>query len=151
MDTLVLTRMERMDRIATISAWIDDFISQTGDRPKPAELERLTDAILHEELTDNDEHKMTHHEYPILSATQYARRTLGKHKRRGSGMGGETSLKIVEDTGTDGISYRKPSRRRRSPYEMQFVDNNAKIRNKARQEQYAKDIKASEVKSYFIA
>ncbi|WP_158642183.1 hypothetical protein [Brevibacillus laterosporus] len=144
-------KMERTDRIAAICEWIDEVILRTDNRPDSGELERLADAILYEELTDDDEHKMTHHEYPILSATQYARRTLGKHKRRGSGMGGETSLKIVEDTGTDGISYRKPSRRRRSPYEMQFVDNNAKIRNKARQEQYARDIKASEVKSYFIA
>ncbi|QDX93620.1 hypothetical protein EEL30_15740 [Brevibacillus laterosporus] len=146
-----LTKMDRMDRIVTISEWIDGVILRTGNRPNSGELERLADAILHEELTDDDEHKIAHQEYPILSATQYARRTLGKHKRRGSGMGGETSLKIVEETGTDGISYRKPSRRRRSPYEMQFVDNNAKIRNKARREQYAKDTKAGEVKSYFIA
>ncbi|WP_232696161.1 hypothetical protein [Brevibacillus daliensis] len=145
-----LTRMERTERISAIDTYINDVIERTGECPNPAELERLADAILHEELSDDDEHKMAHEEYPILSATQYARRTQGKHKRRGSGMGGETSLKVVEETGTDGRSHRKPSRRKRSPYELQFVDNNAKIRNKERREQYAKDTKAGEVKRYFI-
>ncbi|TPG73318.1 hypothetical protein EEL32_10325 [Brevibacillus laterosporus] len=146
-----LTQMERTERITAIETYIDDVIERTGEHPSPAELDRLADAILHEELTDDDEHKMARDEYPILSATQYARRTQGKHKRRGSGMGGETSLKVVEETGTDGRSHRKPSRRRRSPYEMQFVDANAKIRNKERLRRYAKDIRAGEVKRYFIA
>lgn len=111
---------------------------------------RTAVAILHEELTDPDAYKGTHNEYPILSETQLARRREGKHKRRGSGMGGETSLAIVQDTGTDGRSYRKPSRRKRSPYEYRFVDESARIRNKQRREQYEKYRKPGEVKEYFI-
>ncbi|MGG0793161.1 hypothetical protein ABE137_03915 [Brevibacillus laterosporus] len=146
-----LTVMERTTRISRIKEVVDHFVMTQGDRPPAAELEKYADAILHEELTDPNAHKGSHNEYPILSETQLARRREGKHKRRGSGMGGETSLAIVQDTGTDGRSYRKPSRRKRSPYENRLVDETARIRNKQRREQYEKYRKPGEIKKYFIA
>ncbi|MBG9774236.1 hypothetical protein [Brevibacillus laterosporus] len=146
-----LTMMERTTRINWIKDVLDRYVETRGDGPSSTELEQLADVILHEELTDPDAYKGTHNEYPILSETQLARRREGKHKRRGSGMGGEASLAIAQETGTDGRSYRKPARRKRSPYENRFVDENAQIRNKQRREQYEKYRKPGEVKQYFIA
>lgn len=126
-----------------ISAWEDGGCR--GERPalvgvNSALLERLTDAILHEELTDTHPDKVTNTEYPFLSEWQF-------EVRRNR----ETSLKMAEEYGSDGCNYSEPKRRRRSRYENWSVDAHAKIRNKERAAQYLRDTKASPVVTYNLA
>jgi len=114
---------------------LDTWISRgcKNERPAPVPLDsplidRLTDAVLDEELTDPHPDKVTRDEYPFMSDWQLE---LRRDK--------ETGLKAVEETGTDGRDYRKPSRRRRSRYENWRVDRDAHGRNAARKEQYKRD------------
>lgn len=123
-----------------IDAWIERGCK--GERPSPVSLDtalidRLADAVLNEELTDPDPYKIAHNEYPFMSDWQMDLR----HDR-------ETSLKAVEETGTDGRDYRLPKRRRRNSYENNFVDSRAKIRNVERAAQYKRDTAAGEVVTY---
>ncbi|PAD72430.1 hypothetical protein [Paenibacillus campinasensis] len=128
--THLITRQieDRGERMATVQALIDRYISEHGATPDPAQLERLTDYILREELTDRHPDKITRNEYPFMSTWQLDVR----HDR-------ETSFKMAEEIGTDGRDYRVPKRRKRSTYESIFVDQAAKIRNKERAEQYKRD------------
>jgi len=122
---------------AVLDAW--DSRGAKGERPSPLPLDaalvdRLTDAILDEELTDPNPYKVSHEEYPFMSEWQ-----LDLRRDR------ETGLKAVEETGTDGRDYRKPTRRRRTNYENWRMDNDARGRNKTRQEQYKRDTAAGPV------
>lgn len=116
-----------------------------GERPSPIPLdstllERLTDAILDEEITDPNPHKVAHEEYPFFSDRQ-----LELRRDR------ETGLKAAEETGTDGRDYRVPKRRRRNGYENNFVDKNAQIRNAERAAQYKRDTAPGEVITYYLS
>jgi hypothetical protein len=113
-----------------------------GDKSeRPADwfglLERLTDAILDEELTDPNPHKVAHTEYPFFSERQ-----LDLRRDR------ETGLKAAEETGTDGRDYRRPTKRRRTNYENWRVDKEAAGRNAERQAQYKRDTAAGRPASY---
>lgn len=128
---------DRTERMAAVQALIDRYIEANGEVPDRAQLERLTDYILREELTDRHPDKITRNEYPFMSTWQLELR----HDR-------ETSLKVAEETGTDGRDYRVPKRRKRSTYENIHVDQAAKIRNKERADRYKRDTSASPVTSY---
>lgn len=105
--------------------------------PPSAELlERCADLIMHEDLTDNTAWKSRQSEYPVLSELQLARRRDGVHQRKNEGGSGEVSFKEAETVSTGGRDYRVPTRRKRSYIDNAFVDENAKIRNKARRERY---------------
>lgn len=124
----------------TLERWIDNGCK--GQRPSPISLDtslidRLTDAVLDEELTDMHPDKVTRTEYPFMSDWQ-----LELRRDR------ETSLKIAEEIGTDGKSYAVPHRRKRSGYENRAVDRNAKIRNVARAAQYKHDIAPGPIVTY---
>jgi hypothetical protein len=115
----------------TIDAWKER--GYKGERPASlpldsALLERLTDAILDEELTDSNPYKVAHEEYPFMSDRQ-----LDLRRDR------ETGLKAAEDEGTDGQNYRRPTRRRRTSYENWRVDSGANNRNVERAAQYKRD------------
>ncbi|TCM89621.1 hypothetical protein EV294_11286 [Paenibacillus sp. BK033] len=115
----------------TIDAWEERDCK--GERPASlpldsAMLDRLTDAILDEELTDPNPHKIAQEEYPFMSDRQ-----LDLRRDR------ETGLKEAEETGTDGRNYRKPTKRLRTRYENWRVDNGAQIRNVERAAQYKRD------------
>jgi hypothetical protein len=129
----------REERMAAIGHLIDSYIAQTGERPDPAQLERLTDMILHEEIKDPNPYKVQHNEYPIFSERQLMLRE-----------GREVPLKAAATVGTDGRDHRKPIRRKRSTYEMIKVDEKAKIRNKERRERYRKATRPGPVVTYFI-
>ncbi|WP_025846526.1 hypothetical protein [Brevibacillus agri] len=129
----------RPERRALIEALTDEYVASTGERPDVAELDRLADALLYEELTDRHPDKVTREEYPIMSETQLARR-----------QNASAPLHAAHYEATDGRNYRVPTRRRRSDYENMFVDRIAKVRNKERKRQYAKDTRASEVTTYYI-
>jgi hypothetical protein len=129
----------RTERSRAVETLIDEYIASTGERPDPAELERLTNAMLHEELTDRHPDKVTREEYPIMSEQQLARR-----------QNASAPLHAAHYEATDGRNYRVPTRRKRSTHENMFVDKVAKIRNKERKRQYAKDTRASEVVTYYV-
>jgi hypothetical protein len=137
---------DRDERITAVKALTDGYDRADMDG---TQLERLTDYILREELTDDDEHKVLHNEYPIMSEHQLARRRDGKHTRKeGGNMHGESPLNHASEVATDGRNYRLPSRRIRSTDDLIFVDENARIRNKKRADQYRKDTSASEIVPY---
>ncbi|MCD9024337.1 hypothetical protein [Cohnella silvisoli] len=117
---------------AAIDTWVERGCK--GERPASlpldgALLDRLTDAVLNEEITDPNPYKVSHEDYPFFSDRQ-----LDLRRDR------ETSLKAAEETGTDGRDYRIPKRRKRTGYENRFVDANAKIRNTERAARYKRDI-----------
>jgi hypothetical protein len=97
----------------------------------------LTDALLYEDLTDPNPHKVAHTEYPFLSERQ-----LELRRDR------ETSLKQAEEQAVDGRDYRLPERRRRTRYENWHVDTHAKGRNKERRDRYARETAAGPVVTY---
>ncbi|RAU96828.1 hypothetical protein [Paenibacillus sp. YN15] len=116
---------------AGLAKWERD--GYRGQRPKTqpvnsAILESLADAILDEELTDMNEHKVSQTEYPFLSATQ-----LEERRNR------EFPLKIAEEVGTDGADYRIPTRKKRPKRDIKFRDRDAHKRNRERSAQYKRD------------
>lgn len=154
---------DRTERMAAVQALIDRYIEENGEVPDRAQLERLTDYVLREELTDPNLHKVLHNEYPFLSETQLERRRFGARGSEDSNMRGEVSLNIGDDIddsesrqhsgvgsqlATDGKTYRYPIRRTRSKQEQIFLDENTKIRNKRRAKQYKKDTAPGEVMRY---
>jgi hypothetical protein len=122
----------RTERSRAIEALIDEYIASTGERPDAAELERLANAVLHEELTDDDEHKMSREEYPIMSERQHERRVVREP---------------MTDT-PENLQQRRATRRKRTVYEMLYVDRNAKIRNRERRKAYREFTKVQPVITY---
>lgn len=127
-------RAERMHAIQTLT---DEYILVTGERPDPAQLERLTDYILREELTDKTKNKAKTEEYPFFSSWQLQVR----HNE-------ERSIKHVEEYGADGRNYKTPHKRRRNTYESIVIDRNAKSRNKERRKKYRDATKPGEIRTY---
>jgi hypothetical protein len=111
-------------------------------RPSPipldsALIDRLTDVILDEELTDMHPDKMTRNEYPIMSERQeFTRRER------------EYSIDLAESYDTDGINHAKPSRRRRTAKEERFIDKASRTKNRARNAQYKRDTSPGPVITY---
>lgn len=113
--------LEREARIVEISALLAAF---DGTPPANA-LERISDLILYEELSDTRRNKMTAEEYPIMSERM--------EKTRRSG---ESSDKMAEEYDTTGTNRAIPKRRTRSPYDNLFTDRHAKSRNKTARKRY---------------
>jgi hypothetical protein len=116
-----------------LEEWIENGCK--GERPaSPAKdtdlIDGLADLYLYEELTDTDADKITNNEFPFMSERQLARRV-----QRSAPM---TAAAYV---GTDGRDYRYPIRRKRSTYELLWLDANRKAHNKERRDQYNKFIK----------
>jgi hypothetical protein len=128
---------DRRQRMAAVKQLADQYIAQVGERPDPAQLERLTDYILREELADKNPHKVRHAEYPIFSDRQLMLRE-----------GREAPIKAAATVATDGRDYRKPVRRKRSDYENRFVDEKAKSRNKYRRQTYKRNTSPGPVVTY---
>ncbi|MEH7521702.1 hypothetical protein V7149_00245 [Bacillus sp. JJ1503] len=91
--------LPREERFAAIEALTVEYVSATGKRPDPAQLDRLATLCLYEELTDPHPDKMARDEYPIMSDSQEEER----HKD-------EVSLTWAESVGTDGRDYAKQTR-----------------------------------------
>ncbi|NHN31146.1 HNH endonuclease [Paenibacillus agricola] len=64
----------RSDRVLAVSALIDAYVRDIGKAPDSAQLERLADALLYEELTDPDPYKVAHEDRPILGDFQFVSR-----------------------------------------------------------------------------
>lgn len=111
----------RHERMRIIGALTDEYVASTGERPDVAELERLADAVLYEELTDQNPHKIAHTEYPFMSETQ-----LSLRRDR------EVSLWVAKELDQDGVDRKPKKRRMRSKHEHAFMDRTVKSRNKER-------------------
>jgi len=109
---------DRQVRFAVIERLIDDYIAKSGKRPEPEQLDRLATLCLYEEITDSYPDKMTRDEFPIMSDTQYARKTTGRHVRRQDSNGNykplkrEVPLNLAKYIGADGKNYNRPKRRK---------------------------------------
>jgi len=100
--------LEREERIAQIDALLATY---EGTPPETA-LERLSDLILYEELSDTRRNKMTAEEYPIMSENQENRRKDDRHvRKRPEGSGREVSLREASSVDIGGRSYRRPVRK----------------------------------------
>lgn len=130
-------RTERMRRITELT---DEYVAATGERPDGTELERLTDAVLHEELTDQRRNKMTAPEYPFMSDWQLAVR-----------QNREYGIHLADERGTDGRNHKRPVRRKRTERENRSVDMFTRSRNAERRRQYRKDTAPGELISYKLA
>lgn len=149
---------DRTERMALIERISDDYVSAhadvnqraidaweerggKGERPvsltlNTALLDRLSNALLDEELTDPTGWKSRHTEYPFLSELQMARRTDGNHQRKYEGDSGEAKLSAAQNYGIDGRSYNVPLRRERSKNENIFMDEGIRTMNKERKAAY---------------
>lgn len=142
--------MPRAVRLVKLEQLAEEYYVKAGEMPDAVALERMADLCLYEELTDDDEHKVSRNEYPILSETQIARRQEGKHARKTDNPKIEVPLKIADNYGIDGKMHDVPSRRVRSDRENRFVDKEARIRNKERKKRYDEFTKTQPVISYKI-
>ncbi|GAA0373098.1 hypothetical protein GCM10008933_00080 [Paenibacillus motobuensis] len=114
-----------------LDAWYEK--GEQGQRPSPvsvdtALLDRLTDALLHEELTDERPDKMTLEEYPIMSEHQEERR-----------RDNEYADVLAESYDSSGKNRAEPVRRIRIARERYFVDQLASRQNRERNAQYRRD------------
>jgi hypothetical protein len=118
--------MPRKERMGRIEALAEDYFAKAGEMPDVVALERMADLVLYEELTDNNEHKISQTEYPFLSERQYDRRDSREVKSKND----------MDGNAADGQKHGRPTRRDRSDYENRFVDKKARIRNKERKKEY---------------
>lgn len=124
-DLIAENIADRGERMAAVHALTEAYIDSVGVAPDPAELERLTDYILREELTNKRKNKTQDEEYPFLSERQLDRRR--DH---------EVSLWVAEAVGADGVDHRPKKRRMRSKYEHAWMDRGIRTKNAARKAKY---------------
>lgn len=66
--------LPRGARFEAIERLTEEYAAANGKRPPVNALDRLATLCLYEEITDPNEHKMTHEDEPVLSDRQYDRR-----------------------------------------------------------------------------
>jgi hypothetical protein len=111
---------DRQSRMRLIEALTNAYITQTGERPDHAQLDRLATLILLEELTDATPWKTRNTEYPITSDRQeeeYAKKRV--------------PLSAAIARGVDGDSHGLPTRRKRSKAENAYMDRSYKGRKRS--------------------
>lgn len=124
-------------RMNAINELINRYVSETGERPASEQLDRLSDYILREELTDTRKSKSRLNEYPFLSADQFAYRNAR-----------QAPFSAASTHGSDGKDHRKPTPRKRTKFELTVIDKKAKGENRERRRKYTEAKKPSEVKTY---
>ncbi|NHN31145.1 hypothetical protein [Paenibacillus agricola] len=128
---------DRDERILAVQELIEEYTVTNGQAPVYAELERLADAILNEELTDTAKNKISITEYPFLSERQFERR----YER-------EYSLSLADTYDSEGTNRAKPEKRRRTAKENRFVDKLAIVKNRRRNARYRRDTSVGALISY---
>jgi hypothetical protein len=103
-------------RMETVQILIDDYVDQTGERPKNRDLTRLGHYILSEELKDKRPNKVQEEEHPILSNSQVIRRQANE-------AGFDYAEMFISQDGKD---FNASTRRKRTKYENMFVDGDLK-------------------------
>ncbi|UMR33968.1 hypothetical protein MJ749_14815 [Paenibacillus polymyxa] len=136
-ETIELNIEDRTKRMVAVGELIDTYVEAHGVSPDEAQLDRLSDYILREELTNTDRMKTRKEEYPFLSERQFERRREN-----------EVPLEVAEEYAVDGRNYRLPKRRKRSTKELIYVDENARIRNELRAKRYKRDTSPGALMTY---
>ena len=137
-DEIIAANIEdRTERMSAVRVLVAGYIDENGTPPDPTQLERLTDYILREELSNPNRMKMREMEYPFLSARQMERR-----------QDKEYSLSLAESYDTDGVNRAKPERRHRTAKEIRFIDKAAQAKNRARKAQYKRDTSPGLIDKY---
>ena len=101
----------------------EHYLAVNGKIPPAPVLDRLATLLLQDEITDPTPYKSRNTEYPITSPRQeadYCKKL--------------TSKGVPESLGMDGVDYRLPGRRQRTPAENAHIDREmgAKRRNNYR-------------------
>jgi hypothetical protein len=91
---------DRKARFHAIEDLTERYFAVNGKHPEGGQLDRLATLCLYEEVTDKNEHKIAHNEYPIMSDRQLERRNDD-----------EVSFTAASSIGTDMRDYRKPTRK----------------------------------------
>lgn len=128
------TLANRQLRIQIIENLTDCYFAATDASPDAKQLERLADAILCEELTDQRRNKMQAVEYSFMSTWQLDAR----HEK-------EYAEVLADGHGADGRNYNRPTRRVRTGREHHAVNKQAKSRNDARKAKYREFTKVQPV------
>lgn len=158
------TLANRQLRMQIVEDLTECYRGAAGDWPDGLVLERLTNAILHEELTDPNPHKISQEEYPFLSEVQAERRQFGQRGSQSSNIQGEkvTDLSGMKDEDSsgkhhnspadhldcDGRSRRKPIRRTRGTHESLEIEKRTKSKNRERRRKYQEFTKVQPVKRW---
>lgn len=129
---------------------VENILADNYDevRRNPDIIERLTNAVLYEELSDTHPDKMTRDEYPIMSEHQLARRQFGAHREKSTITRIEVPLSSLMNLATDGRDYSYPKRRQRTIDEMLYLDEVTLSRNAEIREKYL-DFKKGKSKGVF--
>lgn len=145
----------RKERFEAIEALTDAYILANDKKPEAGALDRLSTLCLYEEVTDKHPDKMAREDAPIMSDTQYRRKTEGKHVRRTNNAGEivahttEVPLKAAYNIGTDGRDYGQENKRRLSTDEALIVDRSESFEESSRNK-YRQAIKNSEVRVSYV-
>jgi hypothetical protein len=163
-EAFVNTLANRQLRIQIIENLTDCYFEATDASPDAKQLERLADAILCEELTDPNPHKISQEEFPFLSEVQAERRQFGRRGSQASNTQGErvTDLSGMKDEDSngkyhnspadhldsDGKSRRKPIRRTRGTNEALLFESKVRSKNRERRKKYQEFTKVQPVKRW---
>ena len=128
------TLANRQLRMQIVEDLTECYREAAGDWPDGKTLEKLTDAILCEELTDMHPDKITRTEYPFMSDWQLDAR----HEN-------EYADTLGDAHGTDGRKHSKPTRRVRTGREHFVVNKHTKSRNLERKRKYREFTKVQPV------
>ena len=101
--------LPRKERFKAIEALTDRYISENGERPEAGQLDRLATLSIYEEIVDSRKNKMREEETPVMSDSQYRRRTDGAHARGGAGS--EVASAGAAGYSADGRYYGLPVRK----------------------------------------
>ena len=130
----VVLESDRSRRIAEMDRLIERYFAERHEMPDAGQVERLADLCLREELTDSHPDKMTREEYPFISERQFATRYVK-----------ESSMKIAEEYGTDGVNHRVPTKRKREKRENAWMDRKVKAKNAEMKRKYREFTKVQPV------
>lgn len=117
----------RLARIDQLTALINDLDPRTRKTAKVQQiLERLSDAVLYEDITDPTPWKSHHSEYPVYSETMIKRRTSK-----------DSQMLVAEATyDTFGKNRAKPERRLRTRHEDELINARTRSENAERRKKY---------------
>jgi len=124
-------------RMQIVEDLTEQYREAAGDWPDGLVLERLTNAILEEELYSDDNYYVKHTEYPILNERKHESRTYKDVKPEG-----------LETVDSGGKNQRKPTKRKRGKRENAFVDKHTRSKNRERRKKYVEFTKVQPVKRW---
>lgn len=130
-----LSREARIDRLTYLCEDLALTMEEYSNRDAiNALIERLSNAVLHEELTDPTPWKSQHAEYPVYSESMLGARSWK-----------DVPQDLATEYGTDRKNHSRPVRRKRTKSELAFADRTVKSRERARKASYRAFMKGEDV------